>query len=734
MTLTVPRAGVTAGRAPGIQVEADQTGTAVAQFGERLADAGMRILNDQLDRQATRLQIDMTKALGEARLEFEQMNDPDAIDAGWTQRATELRRQFVEGDERNPVHPRLREKVGLAFDELANRHAFALGTRAIEARRNQRAAQLVEYTQTVTTQAASADPETRQVLLRQFRDDLDRRVAANELTQLEATQLWVRESDRVYSEAAVAMIESNPQGFLDLDAAGEWKDHISTGPLAELRSRAEGKIAALDEAGVREAERVARERTAEIGGELDAILTLAKGGEARPGAAQFLADPEVQAHPRYREVQAQVLLLEAKPDIMRMTPAELDAIIADEGQRPKIEGWELEIGTALEAAREQIAQGWQQDGIAFARQQGFRVPDLPPFDPSAEGSAAFAQGLRARVAFAARAVAEGYTDVAPIFSDAELEQLKTVAGVAADPAARAALAASIQTATQGNADNVLAAIEADTVFQFATGLIGSTGSKSLAASMFRGQQKIDGKTVNMPSQRDQVLLFDEVTGGLFDDQPLIKAEVMAAAAALYADTAAGIAPEDVETGYFRDGEGREAYSRAVQRALGAVPMAGGEYVGGVQDVPGNGRIILPHGIKASEVADARDRIANGFMMQPIDANGVPLPPQPGTSGPQVDPDILFAALRRSSVSPDPARPDQTRQVNPDFLVPADRPLGPRERQALYRLWQQTRFVRVGEDEYALIYTDQNGVEVELPAADGGKFRVSLRRLVREVKR
>jgi hypothetical protein len=730
MTLTVPRAGVTAGRAPGIQVEPDETGAVVAQFGQRIAQAGDAILNDALDRQATRLQIDMTKALGEARLEFEQMNDPDAIDAGWTQRAAELRQRFVTGDERNPINPRLRERVGLAFDELANRHALALGARAVEARQNQRAAQLVEYTQAVTTQAASADPETRQVLLRQFRDDLDRRVAANELTPLEATQLYITESERVYNAAAIEMIDSNPQGYLDADAAGAFSE-LSPETAAANRVRAQGKLEAMDEANRREAERVARERTAEIGGELDAILTLAKGGEARPGAAQFLADPEVQAHPRYREVQAQVLLLEAKPDIMRMTPAEIDAIIADEDQRPKIEGWELDIGNALEAAREQITQGWQQDGIAFARQQGFRVPEL---DLTDVGSDVFADGLRARVEFANRAVAEGYTDLPPIFSDAELEQLKTAAGVGADPAARAALAASIQKATQGNADDVLAAIEADTVFQFATGLIGSTGSKSLAASMFRGQQKIDGKTVNMPSPRDQVLLFDDVTGGLFDDQPRIKAEIMAAAAALYADTAAGIAPEDVETGYFRDGEGREAYSRAVQRALGAVQLSGGEYVGGVQDVPGNGRMILPHGIRASEVADARDRIANGFMMQPVDVNGVPLPPEPGTSGPQVDPDILFGALRRSSVSPDPARRGQTRQVNPDFLVPADRPLGPREREALYQLWQQTRFVRVGEDEYALIYTDQNGVEVELPAADGGPFRVSLRRLVREVKR
>ena len=30
MSLTVPRAGVTAGRAPGIQVETDETGAAVA--------------------------------------------------------------------------------------------------------------------------------------------------------------------------------------------------------------------------------------------------------------------------------------------------------------------------------------------------------------------------------------------------------------------------------------------------------------------------------------------------------------------------------------------------------------------------------------------------------------------------------------------------------------------------------------------------------------------------------
>ncbi len=729
MTLTVPRAGITAGRAPGIQVEADETGAAVAQFGARISQAGQSILNDALDRQATRLQIDMTKALGEARLEFEQMNDPDAIDTGWQQRATELRQRFVTGDERNPMHPRLRERVGLAFDELANRHALALGARAIEARRNQRAAHLVEYTQAVTTQAATADPGTRQTLLRQFRDDLDRRVAANELTPLQATELYIRETERVYQAAAIDMIDTNPQGYLDLDAAGEWVDHMSPEAAATNRVRAQGKLDAMDEAARRDAERVARERTAEIGGQLDAIYTLAKSGHVRQGAAQFLADPEVQAHPRWREVNAQFLLLEAKPDLMRMTPSEIDGILSDEAERPKINGWEADITSALETARRSVADGWQKDGITFARQQGFQVPDLPPFDPT--NPAAFEAGLRQRVEFGARAVAEGYTNLPPIFSDAEREQLRLAAANSADPAARAELARAVYTATGGNPDVVARQIDADGVFTYAAGLQGETGSPSLAAAMFRGQQKIAGKTVNLPSQRDEILVFDAVTGGIFDDQPQVKAQIMEAARALYADTATGIEPEDTQSGYFRDGEGRRAYEQAVQRALGGV-QSGRGYVGGVQEVRGNGWTVLPHGVSPAQLEGARLAVGAVLSGGSVDANGQPVYVDPLRADAAVDPDVIFGALRRASVSPDPA--GGTRQVNPDFLLPADRPLGRRERETLSTLWQATRLVAVGNDSYALIYTDPDtGEEIELSAAGGGAFRVSLRQLLREVR-
>jgi hypothetical protein len=699
MTLTVPRAGVTAGRAPGVQIEADETGAAVAQFGARIGQAGMSILNDALDRQATRLQIDMTKALGEARLEFEQMNDPDAIDAGWQQRATELRQRFVTGDERNPMHPRLRERVGLAFDELANRHAMALGARAIEARRNQRAAYWTEYSTEVLTQSRTADPDTRAVLLDQAIRKVDEDLAANLITPFEAAQRKITLREDAANAAAIGLVDSDPASFLDRVDAGEFND-LAPEKIETYRVRAQANIDQAAAATEREAEAAAKERETAIGNRLDTITNIAGKGLVNAEEVDFLSSPEARAHPKFAEAMAAVQLRDEIPGLSTLTPAELEAQLAAERAKPLTAEYQAERVAVLERLVNETRQGWAADGVAYARDKGFRVPELPPFDPA--NPAAFEAGLSERLTFAARATAEGYTESPPIFDDAELTQLKSVAAVSADPAVRAELARSIWRATGGRPDPVARLLEGDAVFSYATGLIGATGSTTLARELFAGQQKIEGKTVNLPAQRDQVIVFDELTAGMFEGQPQVKAQIMAATAALYANGATGINPDETSGGAWRDGEARATYEQAMQRVLGAAPDASGNLtIGGVQEID-TGWTLLPPGV-------SRDRANDALRKIEMQLRGAAWDPNLRT--------YVFNELREGV--------DPMRGLRAASLTGRAPDLGEEARER----WGEVRMVAIGDDRYKLVWDGGDGRVLDVPDETGARYEFSLRKLI-----
>lgn len=699
MSLTVPRAGVTAGRAPGIQVETDETGAAVAQFGARLAQAGDAILNDALDRQATRLQIDMTKALGEARLEFEQMNDPDAIDAGWQQRAAELRQRFVTGDERTPVHPRLRERVGQAFDELSNRHALALGARAIEARRNQRQAYWAEYSTEVLSQARTADPDTRAVLLEQAIRQVDADLAANNITPFEAAQRKITLREEAANAAAIGLIDSDPAGFLERVDAGEFND-LAPEKIETYRNRAQSSIEQAAAASQREAEAAERERQTVIGQQLDTIAGIAGKGLVSAEETDFLSSPDARSHPKWPEAMAAVQLRDEIPGLATLTPAELEERLAAERAKPLTAEYQAERVAVLERLVDETRQGWSADGVAYAREKGFRVPEIPPFDPA--NPSAFEDGLRFRLSFAARATAEGYTESPPIFDGEELAQYREIAAPSADPAVRAELARSIWRATDGRPEVVTRLLEGDPVFSYATGLIGATGTTTLAREMFRGQQKIAEKTVNLPTQRDQVIVFDELTAGMFEASPEIKAQILAATQALYADNAAGIDPDEVTGGRFRDGDARTSYETAMQRVLGASPDANARFtIGGVQELD-TGWTLLPPGI-------SRDRANEAIRKIDMQMRGAAWDPQLGTyvfnelaNG--VDP---FRGLRTASL---------TGQA-PD--------LGENRRER----WGEVRMVAIGDDRYKLVWDAGDGRVLDVPDENGARYEFSLRKLI-----
>ena len=60
--LTVPRAPTTVGRSATVRFEDPGTGQMAAQFGNRLLEFGTALENDRLDREMSRIKVDMTSA------------------------------------------------------------------------------------------------------------------------------------------------------------------------------------------------------------------------------------------------------------------------------------------------------------------------------------------------------------------------------------------------------------------------------------------------------------------------------------------------------------------------------------------------------------------------------------------------------------------------------------------------------------------------------------------------
>ena len=162
--LTVPRAPVTVGRTATIRHESPGTGELAAAFGNRLLAFGTALEADRLDREMARLKVDMTRDLGELRLQVEDMGDPDAAGAAWDAGVASIRKNYLTGTGENG-RPRVDKKnegnFGLAFDDLTNTHALAIGRRGLALRQSQRAATYYDYGNVAAAQAVTADPETQ---------------------------------------------------------------------------------------------------------------------------------------------------------------------------------------------------------------------------------------------------------------------------------------------------------------------------------------------------------------------------------------------------------------------------------------------------------------------------------------------------------------------------------------------------------------------------------------------
>lgn len=707
MSLTVPRGGTFAGRAPEIRIAAPDYGDTLAQFGDLVQEKAARMQDAQRQITQRRTHLDITRDLGQARLELEQYSDPEAIDQDWPQRVADIRKKYLEPGPDG--QPRYDAETGAALDlvltELSDRHALALGGKAIGLRQSQQDAEWVTLQADISAQALSADPETLEAILEVGEAEIDSRLDRGTISPEQAAQEKVTFRQGIYSGRANQLAADDPAAFLTAADAGEY-DVLGAEELSRRRVAAQGELTRRAAAETKAAEAALKAQNTAISKRLVDMTGLMSEG-FKVTDEDFLNDPQVQQSPDYPAARAAQTLRDEQPGIRMMTVGELDAQIAAEMARPVAHQYQTERVKVLKTWRDEAATRGNTDFVAMAQDARMSVPELPAFDPA--NPAPFAQGLEARIGFDAWATEKGHTRTQAIVSVAEKAALKPVLDPKADPTAKVALARSMLAASGGKTDRLATVLEIDPVFARATRLLGSTRNSALAEEMLRGQQKDALGTVSLPTDKALGTAFDAITAGAFDANPKAKAEVFAAARALYADSATSIDPDEAAAAGLGDGE-TDMFSAAVQRVLGATSDPSGALsIGGLQrlnDQP----VYLPPGVSVDQLESTWDDLGKQLRgMVRMDLYGTRDFGFPGDSA--TAPDRL-RALTAASIN----------QTAPDLgKDPAAR-------------WASVTPQRVGESNvYELRYT-HNGRSYTVPEVGdqlGRAWRFTLSDLMRE---
>lgn len=615
MSLTVPQGGVIAGRSADTAVNRPfEGGAALEGFGQAMMQVGRSIKADQDQLQTQRTQLAVTREMGQARLEVEQIGDPGQIGPAWEARKAEIRARHLKLDDKgNPtIDPAQAEAFDLMLTDLDNKHALALGEKAINLTRSQREAAWVDMSGEIAKDALTADQDTFTSLVDLGLTAIDNRAAAGLISPEQAATEKQTFREGLYKNRANARIETDPAGFLT-DAESGIYDGLGADALANGRLAAEKELARREAEASKEAERQTTQRNTAIKARLGDMASIAKDGRKASDEA-FLALPDVQAAAAadpevaaaLAEVEAARALRDELPGLRQMTPAQMKAEIAKEEAKPLDMPYQTERLKVLRQWQSDLETKWNTNKVDAARAAGMAVPQLPAFD--ATDPAPFAEGVAARLSYDTALKSQGYGNAPGLFGTEEKAQIDAVIDPKADMAPKLALAEALAGATRGKPETVLRGMAADPAFNHATMMLAVTGDRELSRQILSGAQKDALGTVNLPAEKQMTAIFDQITGGIYEDNPKAKAQVLAAARAYYANSAAGTNPDGADSviSFMDDTAAQDAYRIAVQRVTGATPDANGELtVGGVQDVRGM-MTTLPPGVSVRAVERAFD--------------------------------------------------------------------------------------------------------------------------------
>ncbi len=596
--LTVPRAPATVGRA----AQVDTTpiagdGGLIAEFGNRMLEKGLQLQAQRRERAVRKLQLDMARDMGMAKLEAEKITDPTQVGPFWDAKTAEFNTKYVE----EQTDPEIRSVMELAVQGSADQHAVDLAGKVETLERSQTEADWITARGQIVLDTSRADPTTLEAMLGQGEAWIDSLAEQGILDPAKAASEKEAFRQEVYANRARAAIQDDPDAFLAAAAAGEY-DHLGGTALTT------SMVAAKSESD-RRATRAASDQEKILDDRLSNMTKLYYAGETVADGA-FLQSPEAKARPGWAPAMAAKALAEEFPGFKKLPISEQNRIIAAEAARPKVHDWEAKRGEVLRAWRDEAAQDWVKDPGQAAKNAGLEYTDLPDFNPTDPG--AFAAGLKGRIRDDKFFAENGYTKNVPaVLTKDEKAALKPVLDKAAPAGPKVALAGSILEATDGRPEKVLAALGGDPEFNRAVKVLGLTGDAALTEAILRGGQKIAGQTVVLPSRKDQIATFDAITGGMFDDAPEVKEEMMAAALALYADEAAGVDGETLtKEGWIADGTAYNIYGNALQRLTGAQPDRNGKLtVGGIQELNG-GLVALPPGVSVQDAEQGWDDLSH----------------------------------------------------------------------------------------------------------------------------
>lgn len=350
MSLTIPLAELAGGAAPRIRVEAEQGGTAVAEFGARMVRIGDAMETDRLDREAVTVRSRMQRDLGQLALDMESVGDPDELDRSWVERSSALRDEVL-----GAADPRNRARLEANWNELADARSLQIGARAIEARNSAWRAGLDEQAYSYVSTAAGADPKTRQAGRDQLADTVAEGIASGRITPEQGAVILRNAAQDGERAALTGRLDTDPEGALAALEAGEYP---GLDPLyAEgAKTVARSKVAQRDATAQVEADRQAKVRQTEIGERLKAGTINARAGRVNTWEADLRADPEVRAHPDFPEFEAALELRDAIPGFATMTPDQQAELIAAEAAKPVTDTWETKRLEALQETHKETVK------------------------------------------------------------------------------------------------------------------------------------------------------------------------------------------------------------------------------------------------------------------------------------------------------------------------------------------------------------------------------------------
>ncbi|MBR9840257.1 MAG: hypothetical protein GYB50_20540 [Rhodobacteraceae bacterium] len=684
--LTVPSAGISPGRAArAVPQPLPEGGAELAQFGQTMLAVGTQLENDRLDREMKRAQVDLTRDVNDLRLQVDQIGDPDAAEAAWTQGVSGLREQYQNGTNaagQPRVDPKNANDFGLMFDQLTNSVAYSVGRRTIDLRNAEREATWINYAHQAVRTGATADQGTVDVLLSQGNSQIDGLLAAGVIDAAEAERRRIGLQADISNAKAIRMVEEDPQGFIAQAEEGGFAG-LEADTVARYQVTAKNNIEAREAAATREATKRADDRVTDI-------RDIARDDRISTDEA-YLETDDAKASEYYGEARAAVALQREYASLKRMTPDQLMDIIDQEETQKVAKPYQTERLKLLNDLLDDHDTGYTDDPVGYANKTG--VASIEPIDWTAD-STTLASELSRRSDIGTQLVDGGYTHTRRVLTEEEADALSDVLDVEAEPEERLRIA-GVLARELGGAE--LARLSDDPVLTHAGDFVAAGYPPGRALDMLRGQAAMDRDNVVMPPLKDRRGTSFQVLDQVYADLPggdALEARTLAAADALYARRMGRVDPTAAID--------EDRYAQALHEALGGTGVYGsGEAQGGIGEVSGT-PVILPKGISTTAAERALERI--GLIADPDRPRAV-----------EFSNEQLAKQLERASGGQVP---------DIDGELPDARTL------------RELQIMAVGDDAYVFVRPSDDPADppTALMNRQGDLFTFSLRRLIREARR